>query len=272
MNMVGTYKTCSSDGRTPSTPRPSDAGFGFGSGITSFITSTGERQYATGGGGYYGGGYGYHAPAGGGSGYIGNSLLNNKYMYCYNCETSDEESTKTYTTTNVSDTPTADYAKSGSGAARITFTATTLKLTYNNNGGTGCNTKSVMTGEAYGELCTPIREGYKFDGWYTAESGGTKITASTSVSNNSDHTIYARWTKTSNPIISFGTSGNSEYVKGNVSSKIIVSKGNAELDSSTYKYIYSTSNSATPNISFTSGNSYTLESATAHNIWTNRRR
>ena len=258
----GTYKTCSSDGRTPSTPRPSDAGFGFGSGITSFITSTGERQYATGGGGYYGGGYGYHAPAGGGSGYIGNSLLNNKYMYCYNCETSDEESTKTYTTTNVSDTPTADYAKSGSGAARITFTATTLKLTYNNNGGTGCNTKSVMTGEAYGELCTPIREGYKFDGWYTAESGGTKITASTSVSNNSDHTIYAHWTKAINPIISFGTNGNSGYVKGNVSSKITVSRGNANLDESTYKYIYSTSNSATPNTSFTSGNSYTLDGAT----------
>ena len=134
-------------------------------------------------------------------------------MYCYNCTTSNDVNTKTYTTTNVSSTPTADYAKSGSGAARITFTATTLKLTYNNNGGTGCNTKSVMTGEAYGELCTPIREGYKFDGWYTAESGGTKITASTSVSNNSDHTIYAHWTKSINPIISFGTNGNSGYVK-----------------------------------------------------------
>ena len=225
---------------------------------------------SAGGGGYYGGGasYGYvsnsgNSGGGGGSGYIGNSLLTNKYMYCYNCTTSNDVNTKTYTTTNVSATPTADYAKSGSGAARITFVSiTTLKLTYNNNGGTGCNTKSVMTGEVYGELCTPIREGYKFDGWYTAESGGTKITASTSVSNNSDHTIYAHWTKAINPIISFGTNGNSGYVKGNVSSKITVSKGNANLDSSTYKYIYSTSNSATPNTSFTSGNSYTLENAT----------
>ena len=236
----------------------------FGSGGKGGYESEFTQGAGGGGGGYYGGagGSARNGGGGGGSGYIGNSLLTNKYMYCYNCTTSNDVNTKTYTTTNVSSTPTADYAKSGSGAARITFTATTLKLTYNNNGGTGCNTKSVMTGEAYGDLCTPIREGYKFDGWYTAESGGTKITASTSVSNNSDHTIYAHWTKSINPIISFGTNGNSGYVKGNVASTINVSNGNAELDISTFKYIYSTSNSATPNTSFTSGNSYTLENAT----------
>ena len=245
------------------------AGFGYGGNAPNGSSAQGTYGAGGGGGGYYGGGAasfstGSNCASGGagGSGYIGNSLLTNKYMYCYNCTTSTEAAAKTYTTTNVSATPTADYAKSGSGAARITFAATTLKLTYNNNGGTGCNTKSVMTGEAYGELCTPIREGYKFDGWYTAESGGTKITASTSVSNNSDHTIYAHWTKAINPIISFGTNGNSGYVKGNVSSKITVSRGNANLDESTYKYIYSTSNSATPNTSFTSGNSYTLDGAT----------
>lgn len=236
----------------------------FGAGGKGGYETTYTQGAGAGGGGYYGGagGSARNGGGGGGSGYIGNSLLTNKYMYCYNCTTSNDVNTKTYTTTNVSSTPTADYAKSGSGAARITFTAITLKLTYNNNGGTGCNTKSVMTGEAYGELCTPIREGYKFDGWYTAESGGTKITASTSVSNNSDHTIYAHWTKSINPIISFGTNGNSGYVKGNVSSKITVSKGNANLNESTYKYIYSTSNSATPNTNFTSGNSYTLDGAT----------
>ena len=245
------------------------AGFGYGGNAPNGSSAQGTYGAGGGGGGYYGGGAasfstGSNCASGGagGSGYIGNSLLTNKYMYCYNCTTSTEAAAKTYTTTNVSDTPTTDYAKSGSGAARITFTATTLKLTYNNNGGYGCTTKSVMTGEVYGELCTPIREGYKFDGWFTEETGGTVITTSTMVSNTSDHTIYAHWTKTSNPIISFGTNGNSGYVKGNVSSKITVSRGNANLDESTYKYIYSTSNSATPNTSFTSGNSYTLDGAT----------
>ena len=236
----------------------------FGSGGKGGYESEFAQGSGGGGGGYYGGagGSARNGGGGGGSGYIGNSLLTNKYMYCYNCTTSNDVNTKTYTTTNVSATPTADYAKSGSGAARITFTATSIKLTYNNNGGTGCNTKSVIAGETYGDLCVPYREGYKFDGWYTAESGGTKITASTSVSNNSDHTIYAHWTKAINPIISFGTNGNSGYVKGNVSSKITVSRANVNLDESTYKYIYSTSNSATPSTSFTSGNSYTLENAT----------
>ena len=95
----------------------------FGQGGT-----TNKSWGSAGGGGFYGGGASFantnangNSGGGGGSGYIGNSLLTDKYMYCYNCTTSDEESTKTYTTTNVSDTPTSDYAKGGDGAIKITF-------------------------------------------------------------------------------------------------------------------------------------------------------
>ena len=42
-------------------------------------------------------------------------------MYCYSCTTSSDESTKTVSTTNVSGTATANYAKSGSGYAKITL-------------------------------------------------------------------------------------------------------------------------------------------------------
>jgi len=73
-----------------------------------------------GGGGYYGGNVG--GPGGGGSGYIGNSLLTEKTMYCYNCEESTEESTKTISTTCVNETPTENCAKSGNGYARIALT------------------------------------------------------------------------------------------------------------------------------------------------------
>ena len=250
-------------GNKPTTPGTQTSGSAFGLGGSS-TASSGNIQYPGGGGGYYGGQIGAtKVGSAGGSGYIGNLLLNNKYMYCYNCETSDEESTKTYTTTNVSATPTADYAKSGSGAARITFTATTLKLTYNNNGGTGCNTKSVMTGEAYGELCVPYREGYKFDGWFTEVTGGTVITTSTMVSNTSNHTIYAHWSTTTSPTIVFNSNGNDDYVKGNITSKIIVYKNNiAELNLSSFKYIYSTNDSENPSIAFENNGSYTLNDAT----------
>lgn len=78
---------------------------------------------AGGGGGWYGGGGSSrcHGGAGGGSGYIGNQLLINKTMYCYNCEESSEESTKTISTTCTSETPTENCSKQGNGYARITL-------------------------------------------------------------------------------------------------------------------------------------------------------
>ena len=74
-----------------------------------------------GGGGYYGGGTSWGSAGGGGSGYIGNTLLTEKSMYCYNCQESNEISTKTISTTCTSATPTANCAKQGNGYARITL-------------------------------------------------------------------------------------------------------------------------------------------------------
>ena len=228
---------------------------------------------SAGGGGYYGGGASYgetssngNTGGGGGSGYIGNSSLTNKAMYCYNCTTSTATATKTNTTTNVSSTPTANYAKSGAGAAKITATITTnvtsLVLTYNNNGGSGCYSKTIVNGGTYGTLCTPVRDGYSFDGWYTAATDGTKITSSTSVTVTANQTIYAHWNASTNPVITFSPDGNSSYVKGNITSTINVSKGSNDLNSSTLKYIYSLSDNVSPSVEFIPGNSYSLNSAT----------
>ena len=78
-----------------------------------------------GGGGYYGGASGggknNNGSGGGGSGYIGNSLLLNKTMYCYGCTESTDESTKTIKTTCHNSTPTENCAKEGNGYARITL-------------------------------------------------------------------------------------------------------------------------------------------------------
>ena len=57
----------------------------------------------------------------GGSGYIGNSKLTNKKMYCYDCTESSDESTKTISTTNVSEIPAENNAKKGNGYAKITL-------------------------------------------------------------------------------------------------------------------------------------------------------
>lgn len=50
-----------------------------------------------------------------------------------------------------------------------------------------------MTYGAMGELPTPTRSGYVFDGWFTAKDAGTQVLASTVVAVNRDHTLYAHW-------------------------------------------------------------------------------
>ncbi len=72
------------------------------------------------GGGYYGGGTSEIYSCGGSS-YIGNSKLTDKVMYCYNCEESKEESTKTVSTTCTKEEPTENCAKQGNGYAKITY-------------------------------------------------------------------------------------------------------------------------------------------------------
>ena len=240
--------------------------FGLGATADSSTGDNGDKGGGGAGGGFYGGGVGGVKGGAGGSGYIGSSLLTDKYMYCYNCITSDDVNTKTYTTTNVSSTPTTNYAKSGDGAVKISYqvlsTIDSLVLTYNNNGGSGCYSKSIVSGNTYGDLCTPYREGYTFLGWYTTNGGSTRVTSSTKVEVTSNQTIYAKWEASTKPVILFSLDGNNDYVKGNITSTINVTKGNSNLDASTFKYTWSTDKNATPDKPFMTGNSYTLENAT----------
>ena len=70
-------------------------------------------------------------------------------------------------------------------------------VTFDPNGGNELaeadKTKVVKIGEAYGELPTPTRKGYNFAGWYTEAEEGTVVTADTTVSAMTDHTLYAHW-------------------------------------------------------------------------------
>ena len=92
--------------------------FGIGETITTVASTEG---CGGGGGGYYGGKCDDIRFGTGGSSYIGNSLLTNKVMYCYNCEESNEINTKTISTTCNEETPTSYCAKKGNGYARITL-------------------------------------------------------------------------------------------------------------------------------------------------------
>ena len=100
---------------------------------------------------------------------------------------------------------------SGSGGTRITenttvsltgnqtlyahWTEKTYTVTFNANGGnlSGNSYITVKTGSRYGTLPTATRNSYTFDGWYTSENGGTKITENTTVSLTGNQTLYAHW-------------------------------------------------------------------------------
>lgn len=71
-------------------------------------------------------------------------------------------------------------------------------VTFDANGGSvSLTSKWVVPSPGinctYGELPTPTRENYIFVGWYTEADGGSKVTSTTTVTQSTDHTLYARW-------------------------------------------------------------------------------
>ena len=73
--------------------------------------------------------------------------------------------------------------------------AAVYKITFDaNSGSVSPTSKDVTYGLTYGTLPTPTRNGYSFNGWYTAKTGGTKITDSTKVTLGGNQTLYAQWT------------------------------------------------------------------------------
>ena len=87
----------------------------------------------------------------------------------------------------------------------------------------GIAPRFVSNGETYGTLPTPTHDGYTFDGWYTAKSGGTKITANTVVSLTADQTLYAHWTPVQRYTVIFNANADADTVPVTVSpsSKVV---------------------------------------------------
>jgi len=81
---------------------------------------------------------------------------------------------------------------------KFNFTLNVKQYTvkFNANGGTvDTSSKVVDFYSTYGELPTPTRELYRFEGWYTEKTNGEKITSDTIVKITEDQTLYAHWTE-----------------------------------------------------------------------------
>ena len=91
---------------------------------------------------------------------------------------------------------TANYKPEFTPSVKITVLCT---VAFDANGGTLASedsTKAVGYGVevTYGELPTPTRPDYRFDGWFTEKDGGDPVDADTLVMQATDHTLYAHWT------------------------------------------------------------------------------
>ena len=75
-----------------------------------------------------------------------------------------------------------------------------VTVTYDPNGGVLDyeidRTLTALVGSIYGVMPEVTREGYEFEGWFTAPTGGTYIDSDTIVTIKTDHTLYAHWKKT----------------------------------------------------------------------------
>ena len=67
-------------------------------------------------------------------------------------------------------------------------------LIFNANEGVVSDaSKDVLCGDPYGVLPIPTRDGYRFEGWYTAKTGEEKITEATMCESEGNITVYAHW-------------------------------------------------------------------------------
>lgn len=104
--------------------------------------------------------------------------------------------TKVSSSTKMGDAATIIYAQWIINSYTLTANAqsgtipTTSGWTVASGGGTA--TKSVNYSAIYGTLPTPTRDNYKFNGWFTAPSGGTSVSSTTTMG-TTNKTIYAQW-------------------------------------------------------------------------------
>ena len=128
-------------------------------------------------------------------------------------------------------------------------------VTYNANGGS-CGTASATYQGTALTLPTPTRTGYKFQGWYTAASGGTKIgDAGASYTPSANITLYAQW-EINSYTITVTTSNATVKVNGNA----VSNKGTVSIQYGTQVTVevtYSETDSQSTTIKGTDGTTYT---------------
>ncbi len=95
------------------------------------------------------------------------------------------------------------------------WTANTLTVTYDSQGGSAITAGSTTTGGTIASSPgTPTRAGYTFNGWFAASSGGSAITFPYTHGQTANFTLYAQWT-----LITYTVTFNSNGGAGSMSNQ-----------------------------------------------------
>lgn len=114
----------------------------------------------------------------------------------------------------------SNYSNQAAATCTVTPASVTYPVTFNANGGRVSQASKVVTiGKTYGTLPTPTRTGYSFDGWYTDQTGDTKVTETTTVGANPPATLYAHWTAKKYLVTLNANGGKIDTTSGQVSTK-----------------------------------------------------
>lgn len=201
---------------------------------------------------------------------------------------------------NGGSTPATVTVKS-TGTVQMPSSSKSYTITYNANGGTASSSSAVRTctlegwynnancvGTKYikGESCqvlnsctyyakwtdpiagdppTASRSNYKFDGWWTAASGGTEFSSSTVMTGNM--TIYAHWSQRTITFNANGGSGGPSTQSGYGNVTII----NSKPSRNDYMFLgWNTSSSATSPTYIAGGNINLTSNITLYAVWGKR--
>lgn len=234
------------------------SGYSFGQSnqSTEFESTT---NYSGGGGGWYGGSPRWDGGAGGGSGYIGNEKLTDKDMYCYNCTTSNIESTNTISVNCAESDPTPECAKKDSGYARITYNINDLYPTdnladyqfveYIESSGTQYIATDIVPTNQYGVLAKVSFTSSSTSGCIFGSMGNGNSRMYSSFENNLVNYGWNNWNETSTLVsascpgicdIKLNYNGNNKYIFG--SAEISSNLGTLNIDSNPGYAIFANNN------------------------------
>ena len=141
---------------------------------------------------------------------------------------------------------------------------------YNAGGSYTANATATLyaqwTNPTAGNLETPIRSGYTFAGWYTAESGGSQVTSGTTITGNM--TLYAHWNINKYTISYNAHGGSGEPVSQEKEYNTALTLSNTKPTRSGYIFLgWSTSSTAT-SATYQPGGSYTANgNVTLYAVW-----